>query len=317
MRTPVVSIAAVAGLLAVASAGAAGGAVREIRYVSSADGSEQPAMFYAPEAGKPVPLLVALHTWSANYKQNQYAKCLQWCKDNGWAYIHPDFRGPNRRPEATGSELVVKDILSAVAYAKKATKIDASAVYLLGASGGGYTALLMAGRHPEVWAGVSAWASITDLKAWYAECKRANRRYYKDIANSCGGAPGDSPAVDREYRVRSPLTHLAKAKGVRVHIHAGITDGHNGSVPISHSLRAFNRLAAPGDRLSAEDIRFFVDKAAVPEHLKADLDDPSYGKKKPLFRRTSGRATVTIFQGGHEMVSQAAIGWLGKVHNSK
>jgi len=48
------------------------GSLKEIRYVSSADGSEQPAMFYAPEAEKAIPLVVALHTWNGNYKQRYH-----------------------------------------------------------------------------------------------------------------------------------------------------------------------------------------------------------------------------------------------------
>jgi len=294
-----------------------GQSLKEITYVSSADASRQPAMFYAPDAEGEMPLVVALHTWSGNYKQNYHDAIAKWCMKNGWAYIHPDFRGPNRRPEATGSTLVVKDIVSAVEYAKKQTAIDASSIYLVGTSGGGYTSLVMAGRHPEIWAGVSAWVPISDLEAWYYQCKEAKRKYYKDIAASCGGAPGDSPAVDKEYRARSPLTYLANAKGLTLHINAGIHDGHKGSVPISHSLLAFNEVADSKDRISGDDIRFFVKNAQVPERLRRSISDPSYGKKQPLFRRTSDNATVTIFDGAHELVPQAAIAWIQAVHRSR
>ena len=289
-------------------------AVKEVKYLSSADNTKQPAMFYAPDGKRPVPLVVALHTWSADYKQKHHEAIAQWCVKRGWAFIHPNFRGPNRRPEATGSELVVKDIVSAVAYAKKAIAIDASSIYLVGTSGGGYTSLVMAGHHPEIWAGVSSWVPISDLKAWYMQRKG---KYRNDIVKSCGGAPGASAAVDEEYRKRSPLTYLAKAKGLTLHINAGIQDGHKGSVPISHSLLAFNEVAAPKDRLSADEIHYFVEKAAVPPHLKREISDPSYGKKQALFRRTSGNATVTIFNGSHELVVGAAISWIQAVHDNK
>jgi pimeloyl-ACP methyl ester carboxylesterase len=291
--------------------------IKEIEYVSAADNSRQPAMFYAPDAKDAVPLIVALHTWSANYKQDYHKPIAQWCVENGWAYIHPDFRGPSRRPEATGSRLVVEDIVSAVEYAKKTTAIDSSSIYLVGTSGGGYTALVMAGRRPNIWAGVSAWAPISDLNAWYGECKKANRGYYKDIAASCGGAPGDSPDVDRQYKSRSPLNYLENAKGVRLHINTGIFDGHKGSVPISHTLLAFNKVAEPEDRISEEDIRFFVEKAKVPAHLEMDISDPSHSEKKPLFRRSSAGATVTIFNGGHEIIHEAAISWIKNIHENR
>lgn len=283
-----------------------------IRYTTSADNTEQPALFYAPRSREPVPLIVALHTWSGNYKQKYHQAIEEWCIENGWAYIHPDFRGPNKRPEATGSRLVVADIVSAVEYAKQVANIDSSAIYLVGSSGGGYTALVMAGHHPEMWAGVSAWVPISDLKAWHAQ-----GRYVSDLEKSCGGAPGDSEEVDAEYARRSPLTFLKNAKGLTLHINAGIYDGHEGSVPISHSLLAFNEVAVPHDQISEEDIRFFVEKAKVPPKLKADISDPTYSKKRPLFRRNSGNATVTIFDGGHEFVAPAAIAWIQQVHNGK
>ncbi|QDS89552.1 Prolyl oligopeptidase family protein [Rosistilla ulvae] len=296
---------------------AVGQQVQEIRYHSSADDSQQPAMFYAPQTDTAVPLVVVLHSWSGDYKQRLHKKIEAWCVQQGWAYIHPNFRGPNLRPEATGSELVVQDIVSAVDHAKMTANIDPSAVYLIGTSGGGYTSLLMAGRHPEIWAGVSAWVPISDLTAWYHECKLAKRNYFNNIVASCGGVPGTSPEVDEEYRKRSPLTYLADAKGVRLSINAGIRDGHVGSVPVSHSLLAFNEVAEAADRLSEEQIRELVQTAKVPADLQTAISDPSFGEKQPLFRRTSGSATVTLFDGGHELVDNAAIAWIKQTYAAK
>ncbi len=281
----------------------------EIRYISAADHTEQPARFHAPTTREAVPLVVILHTWSGDYRQQAHEAIERWCVEQGWAYIHPDFRGPNNRPEATGSALVVGDILSAVAYAQRETVIDASAIFLIGTSGGGYTALVIAGKHPELWAGVSVWAPISDLRAWHRECKAADRRYYKDIEASCGGAPGDSPTVDREYRERSPLTYLANAKGLNLHINTGIHDGHTGSVPISHALYAFNEIAMDKDKITEKDILYMVEHAAAPEHLMEPIADPTFGDKRPLFRRVSGNAVVTLFDGGHELIPEAATAW--------
>ncbi len=286
--------------------------VKEITYTTSADSTLQPALFYAPTTEKPVPLLVALHTWSADYTQTMSVPYAKWCIEKGWVFIHPNFRGPNRKPQATGSQLVVKDIISAVDYARRKAKVDSTRIYLVGASGGGYTSLLMAGRAADIWAGVSAWVPITDLKAWFYECVKAGRKYSKDIVKSCGGVPGAGPQVDLEYKKRSPITYLKNAVALPLDINAGITDGHTGSVPVSHSLRAFNLVAAEKDRICQADITYFVERAEVPAHLKKKLIDPSYGKKTPLFRRTSGKARVTLFDGGHEIVYQAALTWLAK-----
>ena len=290
------------------------GQARAVRIASSLDGSAQPAYFYAPEeVKKPVPLLVVLHSWSADYRQKSYPQFPKWCAEQGWAYIHPNFRGPNRNPQATGSDLAVQDVLDAVAYAKKQTKVDERRILLVGASGGGYMSLMMAGRAPDLWAGVSSWVPISDLAAWHAQTKAKRLKYYREIEKSCGGPPGKSKEVDDQYRQRSPLTHLPKAKGVvKLDINAGIFDGHKGSVPVSHSLLAFNAVADKADQISGPQIEEIVRSARIPNELAAPIDDTSYGKKKPLFRRISGKARVTLFNGGHELVTSAAIDWLNQ-----
>lgn len=284
--------------------------VTEVKYRSSADDSLQWTKFFAPPSKDPVPLVVALHTWSSNWKQASQKPVEDFCVKNGWSYLHPDFRGPNRTPQATGSDLVIGDILSAVEFACKETKVDKKRIFLFGASGGGYTSLVMAGKKPDLWAGISAWVPISDLRAWHGECKAKGRKYFRDIELSCGGAPGSSPEIDQEFAKRSPLTFLKNARGVNLSIHAGILDGHKGSVPISHSLLAFNEVAEEKHRLAVDEIKYFTEQAKVPPSLVREIKDPSYGKKSPLFRRSSASATVTIFQGGHEWIAPVVLAWL-------
>ncbi|MFN3166153.1 MAG: alpha/beta hydrolase family protein [Phycisphaeraceae bacterium] len=283
----------------------------EAEFVSSGDETKQKTMIYAPRTERAVPMIVVLHSWSADYTQTSNKTIEKWCIERGYVFLHPDFRGPNNKPEATGSDLVVADILSAVAYAKTQANIDEKSIYLIGASGGGYTALIMAGRHPEVWAGVSAWVPITDLAAWHAQCAKKGLKYARDLEKSCGGKPGESDAIDAQYKHRSPLTHLPGAKGkVDLQLGAGVFDGHKGSVPISHTLRAFNAVAEPQDRLTDEQIQRFTADAERPADLEPAAQDPRYGRKQPLFVRRSARASVTIFDGTHEMVTSAALAWV-------
>lgn len=291
-------------------------AVREVRYPSAADQTLQPALFYAPPGREPRPLLVALHTWSSDYRKATGAPYAEGCLARGWAFLYPDFRGPNHRPEAGGSELALQDVLSAVAFARRSTAIDASRIYLVGNSGGGHLAMLLAGRAPEIWAGVSAWVPITDLRAWYRECRVRKLGYADDIVRLAGGDPENDPAAARECDRRSPLTHLAAARGLPIDLNAGIHDGHTGSVPISHALHAFNALAAPRDHLSPEQIRHFVEQARVPPELAGATADAAYGHKPVLFRRQSGPVRVTIFDGGHEIIPAAAFVWLAHQRRS-
>lgn len=281
--------------------------IMETRYRSSADGSSQPTLYYWPKSDTAVPLLVALHTWSNDYLQAEPAYA-EWCIKKGWAMVHPNFRGRNDRSEACGSELAVADILSAVEWAKGATRIDADRVYLIGVSGGGYASLLLAGRAPQVWAGVSAWASIYDLADWHRE--RRGDRYAKGIESACGGVPGAGDGVDEQYRRRSASGWLARAVGVPVDIQTGIHDGHRGSVPVSHSLNAFNALAGKGDAVDKKLIGEMTASAAVPDEVRFLGTDSLYPQHPVVFRRVSGNVRVTLFEGGHEIVHAAGLAWL-------
>jgi hypothetical protein len=170
--------------------------------------------------------------------------------------------------------------------------------------------LLMVGRHPEVWAAASAWVGISDLAAWHE--RHAKDHYGAMLRKSCGGAPGDSPDVDRQYQERSPIAHLHRAKDVPLDIGTGVHDGRTGSVPFRHTLQAFNAVAAPGDRLAPADIESYYATERLPAGWSPAGADLLYGKKKPLFRWISGNTRVTIFEGGHEIVHVAGLNWLAQ-----
>lgn len=287
--------------------------------VSSRDGTMQKVLFYVPPQatleGKsaPVPLLVALHTWSGGYEQGP--GYLPYAKQRRWVLIAPDFRGRNDRPEACASDLAVQDVLDAVAYARKNARVDPSRIYVVGSSGGGHMALMMAARAPQLWAGVSAWVPIADLATWHAENVLSKRGYAKMMEKVCGGPPG-RPETDAQYRARSPLFILPAAKGVALDINAGIHDGHTGSVPISHSLRAFNVLAEANGhaekRLSEEEIAFMTAQEKVAPSLAGQCEKDPERKMPVLFRRAAGPVRVTIFEGGHDQEIAAALDWLAR-----
>jgi pimeloyl-ACP methyl ester carboxylesterase len=281
---------------------------------STKDGSPQKVVYTQPDSaakdlpGPAVPLLVFLHTWSGSIEQAPALSGL--AKQRGWVMIAPAFRGPNKRPEACASDLASQDILDAVEYAKAHARIDTNRIYLVGGSGGGHMSLVMAARTPDLWAGVSAWVPISDLTAWHAESSARKNNYAKMIEQCCGGKPG--PATEAQYRHRSPLFHLTAAKGVPLDINTGIHDGHTGSVPVSHSLLAFNVLAAPDKQVSAADIDFMVREQKIPTALAAETQNDPERQKATLFRRASGNARVTVFEGGHDSEPSAALEWLSR-----
>ncbi len=287
--------------------------VKTVEIQSTADQSMQAALFYEPETDNPAPLLVALHTWSGDYVQRESIPYAEWCIEHGWIFIHPHFRGPNKNPQATGSECALQDIADAVMFAKNKCAVDSQRIYLVGVSGGGHAALLMAGRFPGLWTAVSVWVPIVDLKAWYAESVERENEYAHDIIQSVGGIPGQSCHTDSVCSARSPITYLSDTLKVRLDINTGINDGYSGSVPTTHAIRAFNAVAKPLDRLSETEMQVIAGERRIPAYLcDADLSDPSYGGKSPVFRRKSGRVRLTIFNGGHEIIFNAALQWLAK-----
>ena len=278
---------------------------RLVGVTSSIDGSSRPCWFYAPETGDRVPLVVGLHTWSESYRGTRhYAVVLDFAVKNGWAMVGPDFRGPNDNPKACGSELAVCDIVDAVSYAKAHASIDQDRVYIIGGSGGGHMSLLMAARCPELFAACVAFCPIADLAKWHADShggqKGRSIRYAKMLENVCGGPPDASP---NEYAVRSPLTWLPRAKAAKlpVYIATGIHDGHIGSVPVGHAIRAWNAVAEPGDAVSEDDIAYIESNRKVPPSLAKPMErDPFYGERLRMhLRLTSGNARLTLFEGGH------------------
>ena len=273
---------------------------------STLDSTDQICYFWAPDKAKTeaVPLIVGLHTWSTDYRQlDHYKAVLQYAQKSGWAFVGPNFRGPNSTPQGCGSDLAVQDIVDAVNYAKGKVKIDASRVYIIGGSGGGHMTLLMLGRHPEVFAAGAAFCPITDVARWHADSLEDHpgrgKGYARMLESACGGIPAAKPD---EYRHRSPLTWLARAKeqNVPAYICTGIHDGWKGSVPVGHSFRAFNVFADETDRFSEDDIAYVEKNQAIPEAMVFKGTDPFYGKKNRIhLRRTSGCARLTIFEGGH------------------
>jgi dipeptidyl aminopeptidase/acylaminoacyl peptidase len=111
----------------------------------------------------------------------------------------------------------------------KKHSIDENKVFLIGGSGGGHMALMMAAYAPKKFRAISAWCPITDLTAWHGQ----NAGYAPEVEACCGGKPLSSPEVDREYRERSPLFHVAGMANANLSVHHGRFDN---LVPYSHTV---------------------------------------------------------------------------------
>lgn len=286
----------------------------ELCVPSSLDGSLQSVLLIPAPRTQPAPLLVLLHWWSASYDSFDTALWRAEAAQRGWHLLLPDFRGPNVKPEACASPQARQDILDAVDFVVANYPVDSARIYLAGTSGGGHMSLIMAAEAPGRWAGVSVWAPITDLARWHGETKSAGRTYWENIEAVAGGAPGSSAAVDNELHYRSPLFGLlASATLPPLDLNTGIHDGYTGSVPIHHTLDAFNAIAP------------IYGVPEIPEPISASLSqrvpgpdsevqDATYGVRIHL-RREAGPSRVTIFEGSHQDIPGAACAWLERAGN--
>lgn len=288
---------------------------RQGETISALDGERQPLLYRAPEAASTelTPLLVFLHSWSSDYQQDN-SKWLMACAERNWIWLHPNFRGANQSPKACGSRFARQDILDSIDFARKRWKVDPQRIYLAGVSGGGHMALLMAGHHPDQFSAVSAWVGPTDLAEWHRFHTRDGepQKYAVMIEKSLGGPPGSSAIIDADYRDRSPVFHLSKVDDLPVSLWAGVEDGHSGSVPIRHSLAAFNAIAeAHGDpQISEQEMNELSTQKQLTSPQASDQEQNETLGAAIFLHRQSGPSSITIFAGGHESNPEAALEWL-------
>ena len=284
--------------------------IQDLRITSTSDGSEQPVLWLPPQGDGDRPLLVVLHSWSSNYLQHAGIPYGMWAQENGWAVIAPEFRGRNTHPDAIGSELAVQDAVDAIDFATAQAGVDATRVFVVGYSGGGMMALLLAGRHPTKVAAVAAWGPVYDLISFYSRSRPAGRHYAWEIEAACGGNPTQEGPAQDECILRSPMTYLddAREAGVPVYLGHGLRDS---LLSPRQSAYAFNQLADPEDRLTDEQIEVFG-RWRVPEELAGPITMETFfgdGDPEVAYARQSASVWLVYFWSSHEMAYQATMRW--------
>ncbi len=271
---------------------------------STADGTIQKAYFYKSVSGNKRPLIVSLHTWSGNF--TQVDELAGMCRQKDINYIHPDFRGENWTKNACCSELALNDIDDAISYAIKNSNVDKDRIFITGVSGGGYATLSAFMKSKHKIAKFSAWASIADLVAWYNESKIRGADYAKHIlaCTSSGEVLNEEAA-----RQKSPLywkTPGNKLAASKLLIYAGIYDGIQGSVPITHSINFYNKILAD---IGVSDTSRYVtnyEKLRLLEFRKPLGDFGSISGRTICLQKEFGNIKLVIFEGNHEMLTEFA-----------
>jgi pimeloyl-ACP methyl ester carboxylesterase len=271
---------------------------------STLDKSMQKAYFYKSKSSAPKPLVVSLHTWSGNYEQKDELAALSKTKDLN--YIHPDFRGVNWTKDACCSDLALGDIDDAIDYAIKNSNVDLSRIYVIGVSGGGYATLAAFMKSKHLIRRFSAWVPISDLPAWYAQSKIMGTKYAENIMDCTSSK--DSLNMDIA-KMKSPIywkTPVEKLNTAEFQIYAGVYDGIQGSVPITHSINFYNKVLRDTSPADSSVYVSETEKLNLLEYRKALGDFGSIADRKIFLRKRSGNLGLTIFEGNHEMLTEYA-----------
>lgn len=204
----------------------------EIYIRSTIDGSMQPSLYFHTEGEEPRPLLVGLHTWSHN-RTNQIQYLLKFAEEQNFNMLLPEFRGPNlmsnpNKEQTCGSLLAKQDIKDAIDFIKATKRIDSTNIFLVGLSGGGHMAMLMAGFCPEYFRAIAAFAPISDLERWKSEAPS----YAPHVDYCCNADP-------EEMLKRSPINYFDMIARANMKIFHGRIDE---VVPFAQSLDFFNEM---------------------------------------------------------------------------
>ena len=278
---------------------------RIVEIKSTMDNSIQKAYLYKTNSTKPKPLIVSLHTWSGSFSQNDGLAKL--CKQKDLNYIHPDFRGPNWTKNACCSDLALNDIDDAITYAINNSNVDNSKIFVIGVSGGGYATLSTFMKSKHNISKFSAWASISDLVAWYNESIIRKSKYAENILDCTSSKKGVN--IENAKR-KSPIyweTPTDKLKKSKLYIYVGVYDGIQGSVPITQSINFYNKILKD---LSISDKSKYITKNEKLQLLELRQPLGNFGNiadRKIFLKKEIGNISITIFKGNHEMLTEFAL----------
>ena len=273
---------------------------------SPIDGVLQKAYFYKTKSNFPQPLIVSLHTWSYNYTQFDSINVQSAEKD--YNYIHPDFRGANNSKDACCSELAITDIDASIEFAINNANVDTSRIYMIGTSGGGYATIAMFMKSKHRIKKFSSWVPLVDLIRWYDETKIRELEYANDIlacTESTGGVINEKKAKEK-----SPIyweTPKEKLNYSSLDIFTGVYDGiGNGVIPITHSINFYNKVLNDIDEKDKSKYVSDKEKLSLLEYRKPLGDYGFISGRKVFLFKDSHNISLTLFEGGHEILNEFA-----------
>ena len=287
---------------------------------SRLDGNIQQIYYFRSSEKNPQPLVVQLHSWSYPADSLKTALLDLEATSKNFNYIFPNFRGANNHIKACCSDYVISDIDEAIDWAVKNMKVDKAKIYIVGVSGGGYATLAMYMKSRHNIKAFSAWVPVSDLEKWYIESTERKNKYASEIIK----CTNETESFDiKKARERSPIywtTPINKRKNSILQIFAGIHDGHEEywPIPISHSINFYNKLLRDN---GITDSSTYVPKKDLLQMLDyqtfATTTHMTIGDRPILYQKKTKLVMLTIFEGGHEMLSKEVLGYIDQMSSSR
>lgn len=187
--------------------------------VKCRDGATIQAFLHAPPGGKPGPLVVMPHGGPEARDSLDWDRWVQILGAQGWWVLQPQFRGSagygrafTRAGHGRWGDLMQWDVEDAVEQTLATAGLDRSRIAIMGASYGGYAALMGSVLRPDLYKAVISICGVSDLPQILADEKRDDDTQGEVVYGLWRERIGD-PQVDAERLVRaSPARRAAEIK---------------------------------------------------------------------------------------------------------
>ena len=231
---------------------------RTFHRIAARDGLQFPVYVTHPANTAPsqaLPAVVLVHggpyVRGSNLGWNAEA---QFLASRGYRVLQPEYRGSTgygsrlfRAGWKQWGRAMQDDLVDAVQWAAKEGLVDPTKVCIVGASYGGYAALMAPITHPGVFRCAASFAGVTDIDLMYTvhwgDISEASRRYSMPVLI---GDPEKDAAI---LATASPLKRASEIKIPVLLAHGGL----DRRVPIVHASKFFNAARAGGVAIEKVD----------------------------------------------------------------
>jgi dipeptidyl aminopeptidase/acylaminoacyl peptidase len=231
---------------------------RTFHRVTTSDGLSMPVVVTHPpgaKRGDALPAVVLVHggPWVRGTSLS-WNETAQFFATRGWRVIEPEFRGStgygNRHFRAgwkQWGDAMQRDVVEALQWAGKSGLADANRACIVGASYGGYSALMAPILYPNAFKCAAAFAAVTDIGLMYSVHWSDVNEY--SLSYGMPTLIGDPVKDQAMLEAASPLKRAAELKVPVLLTHGGV----DVRVPIVHASRFLSAARAAGVKIEYHD----------------------------------------------------------------